>query len=378
MAVFQAVANAGKGINSASFSLAYAKSLLVPKFYWQFLPGFYGPYYRQVYQPGRTGDPFPNAFTAILQLDGHWVEGFALGGQQFSIDFDLSVPKAPRLKAEGTINAFQMALGPSVKSRSNAPPAEWWTLYGIELDASEFQAIANDFLAEKISKDKDVKKAAEARATDRLRELYEGAFAGKDQIFLTNYDDVFYSFADDDTIRARRGADQIHPGLGNDLVYCGSQSGDPLTDPFGVEETDVPDGSPDIIFLVDSLKPGESELEPGRWGVDDIRQFGLEDRIVVSSGALKLGISFTQKDIKNIKKNVFKSATSFGMVAYDEGLSTNQTRFFYNASTGVLSFDRDGNGFDPPVQIAVLSRDAGGLTHPVFSPSGPLPLFISL
>jgi Ca2+-binding RTX toxin-like protein len=137
---------------------------------------------------------------------------------------------------------------------------------------------------------------------------------------LTNGDDVFLTGAGDDSIAAGAGNDRIEAGSGNDTL-SGGAGNDTLTGGTGRD-----------AFRFTAIEDGVDDLTDFTSGSDKIR--------VVST-------NFGNLPIGALAANRFK--------AEGTTLTNANPVFLYNAATGALSFDSNGNGAGGVSQIASLT-----------------------
>ncbi|MDJ0713201.1 MAG: S8 family serine peptidase [Prochloraceae cyanobacterium] len=133
--------------------------------------------------------------------------------------------------------------------------------------------------------------------------------------------DTITGNAKDNTLQGKRGNDRLDGGVGKDTLIGGSGN-DTLTGGVGIDE---------FVFY----SPDE--------GIDGISDFSWQhgDKVVVSAsgfgGGLQVGF------LPRMQFSIGSAATNANH------------RFIYEASTGALFFDRDGNGIAIQKQFATLS-----------------------
>ncbi|MDP2902350.1 MAG: choice-of-anchor L domain-containing protein [Methylovulum sp.] len=144
---------------------------------------------------------------------------------------------------------------------------------------------------------------------------------GNDTILAGAGNDNVTSGAGNDTLDGGTGNDKMAGGLGNDVI-CGCEGNDVLTGGAGQD-----------TFEMDSLV-----------GTDTITDFSpLNDTITLENSIFAA---------LNITGTLSLSGFEIGASATDAN-----THVIYDNTTGQLSYDPDGNGVKPEVQIAVIGID---------------------
>ncbi|MFN4016601.1 MAG: beta strand repeat-containing protein, partial [Reyranella sp.] len=157
---------------------------------------------------------------------------------------------------------------------------------------------------------------------------------------------VLIGGAGNDTLDGSRGADALEGGTGNDTLMGGNgadtldggEGDDMLYGGLGTDNLTGGTGSDSFVF--DTAFTGTNK--------DTITDFNVADDIIILDDAI-----FSALSAGSLSNDAFR----IGSAALDA-----DDRIVFNAGTGALSYDADGNGSGLAVQFATLTSPTGTLT----------------
>ena len=172
---------------------------------------------------------------------------------------------------------------------------------------------------------------------------------GNDDMFGGSENDDMYGGEGNDFIDGGTGSDDINGQAGNDQLF----GGDDVDTLKGGEGNDKLYGEAGSDVLTGGMGNDSFYFDQplAITGIDRITDFSPNlDKLVLSS------VIYSQLSINGIGVNQFESIAGSSTANVIAEATRSSTRIVYNSNNGSLSYDIDGAGTSPGVQIATLSK----------------------
>jgi Ca2+-binding RTX toxin-like protein len=172
---------------------------------------------------------------------------------------------------------------------------------------------------------------------------------GNDDMFGGSENDDMYGGEGNDRIFGETGSDDINGQAGNDQLF----GGDDVDTLKGGEGNDKLYGEAGSDVLTGGMGNDSFYFDQplATTGIDRITDFSPNlDKLVLSS------VIYSQLSINGIGVNQFESIAGSSTANVIAESTRSSTRIVYNSNNGSLSYDIDGAGTSPGVQIATLSK----------------------